>query len=167
MKLLIFCRATCVSKSKIFQEMYKILIESMKKALRNTNCTKHDLTHWGRVTHICVGKLTIIGSDNDLSPSQAAPSHYLNQCWNIVNLTLGNKLQWNFNRNWNILIPENAFEYIVCEMASILSRPQCVKCVRRVTRVWIPYSTNRLQSISWTNNCLVYWGTYAPFAIDE
>ena len=25
------------------------------------------LTHWGWVTHICVGKLTIIGSDNDLS----------------------------------------------------------------------------------------------------
>ena len=22
------------------------------------------LTHWGRVTHICVGNLTIIGSDN-------------------------------------------------------------------------------------------------------
>ena len=28
------------------------------------------LTHWGRVTHICVSKLTIIGSDNGLSPGQ-------------------------------------------------------------------------------------------------
>ena len=28
------------------------------------------LTHWGRVTHICVGNLTIIGSDNGLSPSR-------------------------------------------------------------------------------------------------
>ena len=26
------------------------------------------LTHWGRVMHICVGKLTNIGSDNGLSP---------------------------------------------------------------------------------------------------
>ena len=26
------------------------------------------LTHWGRVTHICISKLTIIGSDNGLSP---------------------------------------------------------------------------------------------------
>ena len=26
------------------------------------------LTLWGRVTHICVSKLTIIGSDNGLSP---------------------------------------------------------------------------------------------------
>ena len=30
----------------------------------------YHLTHWGRVTHICVGKLTIIGSDNGLSPGQ-------------------------------------------------------------------------------------------------
>ena len=29
-----------------------------------TNC----ITHWGRVTHICVSKLTIIGSNNGLSP---------------------------------------------------------------------------------------------------
>ena len=28
------------------------------------------LTHWGRVTHICVKKRTIIGSDNGLSPSR-------------------------------------------------------------------------------------------------
>ena len=28
------------------------------------------ITHWGRVTHICVSKLTIIGSDNGLSPGR-------------------------------------------------------------------------------------------------
>ena len=28
------------------------------------------LTNWGRVTHICVGKLTIIGLDNGLSPGR-------------------------------------------------------------------------------------------------
>ena len=28
------------------------------------------LTHWGRVTHICVSKLTIFGSDNGLSPGR-------------------------------------------------------------------------------------------------
>ena len=28
------------------------------------------LTHWGRGTHICVCKLTIIGSDNGLSPDR-------------------------------------------------------------------------------------------------
>ena len=28
------------------------------------------LTHWGRVTHICVSEITIIGSDNGLSPGR-------------------------------------------------------------------------------------------------
>ena len=28
------------------------------------------LTHWGRMTHIWVNKLTIIGSDNGLSPER-------------------------------------------------------------------------------------------------
>ena len=30
----------------------------------------NELTHWGRVTHICVSKLTIIASDNGLSPGR-------------------------------------------------------------------------------------------------
>ena len=33
-------------------------------------CCVIGLTHWSRVTHICVGNLTIIGSDNGLSPSR-------------------------------------------------------------------------------------------------
>ena len=93
------------------------------------------LTHWDRVTHICVCKLTIIGSDNSLS-SWTAPSHYQNQCWIIVNWTLTKELQWNFNRNSNILIQENAFESVVCEVASILSRPQCVNARQETYQWW-------------------------------
>ena len=33
-------------------------------------CSVSVLTHWGWVTHICVSKLTIIGSDNGLSPGR-------------------------------------------------------------------------------------------------
>ena len=33
----------------------------------NGNSTSLSLTHWGRVMHICIGKLTNIGSDNCLS----------------------------------------------------------------------------------------------------
>ena len=84
------------------------------------------LTNWGRVTHICVDNLTVIGSENGLSPGRRQASIW-NQCWNIVNWTLGNKLQWKFNQNSNIFIQENVFENVVCEMAFILSRPQCVK----------------------------------------
>ena len=86
------------------------------------------LTHWGWVMHTCVGKLTNIDSDNGLLPErrQVIMTHYRNQCWNIVNWTLRNKLQWNCNRNSNISIEENAFENNVCEKAAILSQPQCV-----------------------------------------
>ena len=67
-----------------------------------------------------------IGSGNGLLPS----GHYLNQCWNIVNWTLRNILQWKFNRNPYIFILENAFEKVVCKMAAVLSQPQCVKVQR-------------------------------------
>ena len=48
-----------------FQEILNSAI-----AHRKTNKCRHVLTHWGRVTHICVSDLTIIGSDNGLSPSR-------------------------------------------------------------------------------------------------
>ena len=32
--------------------------------------TTTGLTHWGRVTHICISELTTIGSDNGLSPGR-------------------------------------------------------------------------------------------------
>ena len=47
-----------------------------------------ELNHWERVTHICVGNLNIIGSDNGLSPGRRQ-ANYLNQCCNVVNWALG------------------------------------------------------------------------------
>ena len=35
-------------------------------------------------------------------------------------------IQWKFNQNTTTFFEENARENVVCEMASILSRPQCV-----------------------------------------
>ena len=48
-----------------------------------------------------------------------APSHYLNQCWNIVNWTLRNKPQWNLNGNSYLFFQENAFENVIWKMASM------------------------------------------------
>ena len=45
----------------------------------------------------------------------------------MVTWILRNILQWYFNRNSNIFIQENVLQNVVCEMVSILSRPQCVK----------------------------------------
>ena len=36
----------------------------------NSSVFAMELNHWGRATHICVGKLTIIGSDKGLSPGR-------------------------------------------------------------------------------------------------
>ena len=91
------------------------------------------LTQWGRVTHICVSKLTIIVSDNGLSPGRRQAIIYIN-----AGILLIGPLGTNFSE---ILIAiqtfsfKNALEHVVCEMASILSRSQCVKLANRETRV--------------------------------
>ena len=72
---------------------------------------------------ICISKLTIIGSDNGLLPGWHQANDYLNQWWNIINLTLSNKCQWNINCISYIFIQENAFENVIYEMAAKLSRP--------------------------------------------
>ena len=59
------------------------------------------LTHWGRVTHICVGNLSTIVSDYGLSPGRRQAIIWINAG---ILLTLMDKLQWNFNRNSNLFI---------------------------------------------------------------
>ena len=81
------------------------------------------ITHWGRVTHLCVSKLTSIASDNGLWPGRRQAI-----IWNNVGILFIGPLgtNFNFNRNSIIFIVENMFENVVCEMSAILSRPQCV-----------------------------------------
>ena len=45
----------------------------------------------------------------------------------FINWTRSNKLQWNFNQTTKFFFHENVSEYIVCEMAAILSRGRWVK----------------------------------------
>ena len=86
------------------------------------------------------------------------PSHYLNQCWNIVCVTLGNKHLGNL-RNLYIFTQENEFENVVFEMTAILSWPQCVTCAEYKRVCWNPkrralayklwlmsYYSNRMES---------------------
>ena len=84
-------------------------------------CTEHQpkCCYWLMLTNI-VSQMLIMACH------LSVPSHYLNQSWNIVNLTLRNKLQLNFNPNSLTFNQDNAFKYVVCEMAAILSWLQCV-----------------------------------------
>ena len=52
------------------------------------------LTHWGRVTHICVNKLAIIVSDNGLSPGRRQAI-----IWTNAGIMLIGPLGTNFNKN--------------------------------------------------------------------
>ena len=74
--------------------------------------------------HMGIRKLTIIGSDNDLLPERQQAIIWTNTGILLIG-PLEKKFQWNLNHNLNIFIQENEFQNIVCEMASILSRPQC------------------------------------------
>ena len=103
------------------------------------------LTHWGWVSHIWVSKITIIGSDDGLSPGQRHVIIWSN-AGIFVNWTLGNKLQWNFHRNQCIFIQENAFEN-VCEMTAILSQPQCVNSLWPRDVIWWQGSRSTLAQV--------------------
>ena len=91
----------------------------------NGRCQAITLTHWGRVTHICVAYLTIIASDNGLSPSRRQAL-----IWTNAGILLIGHLGINFNE---ILIEFNTFSFkkMLLKMASAKWRlfrlgPQCV-----------------------------------------
>ena len=99
---------------------------SYRWAHTHTFNATHSLTHSGRVTHICVRKLTITGSDNGLSPGRRQAIIWTNAGILLIR-PLGTNFSDFFSQNSNIFIQENAFESVVCEKAAILSRPQCIK----------------------------------------
>ena len=78
------------------------------------------LTHWGWVMHICVGKLTIIGSDDGLSPGQRQAI-----IWTNAGLLLIGPLGTNFSE---ILIKILAFSLkkMRLKVSSAKWRPCCL-----------------------------------------
>ena len=103
------------------------------------------LTHWGRVTHICVNKLIIIGSDNGLSPGRRQAI-----IWTNAEILLIGPEGTKFSEILNeihIYHSRNAFENVVWKMVAILSRRQCVNCAKwwtsighgnkTLTKLWI------------------------------
>ena len=56
---------------------------------------------------------------------RSTPSHYLDQFWFNANWALGNIFHWNLNKNTTVFIHPNN-QHVVCGMAVILPRPQCV-----------------------------------------
>ena len=78
------------------------------------------LTHWGRVTHICVSKLTIIGSDNGLSPDRRQAI-----IWTNAGLLLIGPLGTNFSEIL-IKILTYSFKKMRLKVSSAKRRPFCL-----------------------------------------
>ena len=80
----------------------------------------HLLTHWGRVTHICVSNLTIIGSDNGLAPARRQAI-----IWTNAGILLIGPCGTNFSE---ILIGIQTFSFkkIRLKMSSAKFRPFCL-----------------------------------------
>ena len=92
------------------------------------------LTHWGRVTHICVSKLTIIGSDNGLSPGRRQAIISTN-----AGILLIGPLGTNFSENL-IKIYTMSFRKMHLKISSGKWRPFCLglkvlKCAKPFGRV--------------------------------
>ena len=95
----------------------------------NNGCHE-PLTHWGWVTHICVGKTTIIGSDNGLSPGRRQAI-----IWTNAGILLTGPLGTNLSE---ILIGIQTFSFKKMHLKTssakwhpFLSRPEWVNTVIR------------------------------------
>ena len=77
-------------------------------------------TLWGGVTHICVNKLTIIGSDYGLSPGRCQVI-----IWTNDRILLIGPLETNFSESL-IKIHQSSFKKICYKMSSAKCRPHCL-----------------------------------------
>ena len=80
----------------------------------------NELTHWGRVTHICASNLTNIGSDNGLSPGRRQAI-----IWTNAGILLIGPLGTNFSEML-IEIHTFSFKKIHLKMSSGKWRPFCL-----------------------------------------
>ena len=101
------------------------------------------LTHWGRVTHICVSKLAIIGSDDRLLPGQHQAI-----IWTNAGILLIRPLGTKFSEMF-VEIHTFSFKKIHLKM----SRPQCVNSMRHFN-LW---SHNVLHGTTWVLQALPTW----------
>ena len=87
----------------------------------NTDCQLSTwLTHWGQVTHMCIGNLTIIGPDNGLSPGRRQAI-----IWTNAGILLIEPFRTNFSEI-SIEIHTFSFKEMHLKMSSGKWRPFCL-----------------------------------------
>ena len=120
---------------------------------RNAN-----FTHWGRVMHIhvCVGNLTIIGSDNVLSPGRHQAS-----VWTHGILLIGHIREILIEIQSSSL-KKSTFENAVCGKFSISFRTQCL--IKQQQPHWTKY---RITNAHFMPNTHKHWKQAAGYLLDR
>ena len=110
-------------KSLVFQIMISMAMckTVVTPLLIQWICCSLAQTHWDRVMHICVNKLTIIGSDNGLLPDQ----HQV-IIWTNAEILLTGPLGINFNEIL-IEIHTSSFKKMHLKMSSAKWLPFCFR----------------------------------------
>ena len=96
-----------------------LMVEKILKSNRKWR-EKLGLTHWGRVTHTCVSKLTIIGSDNGLLPGRHQAI-----IWTNAGILLIRTLGTNFSEILSKILAFS-FKKMHLKMSSGKWRPSCL-----------------------------------------
>ena len=96
--------------------------------------------HWGRVTHVCVSKIFIIGSDNGLSPGQCQAI-----IWTNAEILVIGPQGTNFNE---ILIKIHIFSFKIIHLKMLSGKWQPFRLGLNMLSAW------RHQATTWNNH---YW----------
>ena len=120
----------------IFYEMVCHILGALSKSL----------THWGWVTHICISKLSIIGSDNGLSPGRRQAI-----IWTNARILLIVPLGINFSE---ILITIYIFSVkkLPLKMSSGNRRPFCLGLSVNKTKWWFLVNGTCMKNFQWNQN---------------
>ena len=125
--------------------------------------TGFSLTHWGRVTHICVGNLTIIGPDNGLSPGRRQAITRTNAV-----ILLIEPLRTNFSEV-SIEIHTFSFMKMYLKMSSAKWRPFCLGLIVLIlVIVCLLYGGGLNQrlvivQLTFRNKCQINFNRVKPF----
>ena len=144
-------------------DIYRGHLDAVSNNMENERTLMSSLTHWGRVMHICIGNITIIGSDNGLSPSRRQAII----CTNAGILLIG-PLGTNFSE---ILIEIHTFSFKKMHLktssgkkAAILSRPQCnVLMAFLSSQPWCGSSSCDIMGAGWLAICQACNNICGPF----
>ena len=115
-------------------ENWKITLVELLPHLSGAN----ELTHWGRVTYICIIKLTIIGSDNGLSPIIPPASTKLKGGYTGITLSVCPSVRlWTESCSLCIFNNTHRIHFIFAHL---------IKQLQKVCRVKCPFQNSKFEN---------------------